>query len=152
MTKRPKSPQAWRWEVVNVFKDKHYRMGCQYNRNVSLGPIDPALLKRALDMGLPLQKAQGFAGIWYRPRIELVLAMPDHVKLVKAKAHPEPKDIDKLLECERLFPQTPKWEQHWHKPTRKFLIYAEENPEVIRQAHAQGITVYLFQEGSFIEL
>jgi len=86
--------------------------------------------------------------------VDLLLFTPDEIWMVKAKLHPEFKDIAMMEEYARLLPLTPDpyLDEHRHKPLREFLIYSKPDPEVIDQARAAGITAYLFKEGRFVQL
>lgn len=147
-----KSAQAWRWGAIDAFKSEYYPItlptkGQRYQIGARLGPVPP--YAKAWPPERPLWPA-GIA----RKMVDLLLFTPDEIWMVKAKLHPEFKDIAMMEEYARLLPLTPDpyLDEHRHKLLRKFLIYPKHDPQVVDQARAARITVHLFKEGRFFQL
>ena len=143
---------AWRWKVIDAFISTHYNRilstkGQRYQRGARLGPVPPYAKE------WPPERPLWPAGV-ARKMVDLLMFTPEEVWMVKAKMHPAAEDLAMMEEYARLLPTTPDpyFDNHRGKPVRKFLIYGEEDPQVVQQAHARGIAVHLFQEGRFIEL
>lgn len=152
MMTRSRSSQAWRWEAIDAFKNKYYSRtlstkGQRYQKGARLGPLPPYAKE------WPRERPVWPAAVALK-MVDLLMFLPDEIWMVKAKMHPHAKDILMLEEYARLIPLTSLayLDGHRHKPVRKFVIYAEGDPEVIRRARAEGITVYLFEEGRFIDV
>ena len=146
------SSQGWRWKVIDAFISKHYNRtlstkGQRYQKGARLGPPPPYAKEWPPDRPLWPE------GV-FRKMVDLLMFTPDEIWMVKAKMHPALEDLAVMDEYARLLPTTPDpyLDDHHHKRVRRILIYAEEDPQVVQEARAKGITVYLFQQGGFIEL
>ena len=146
------SSQRWRWKVIDAFISKHYNRtlstkGQRYQKGARLGLVPPYAKE------WPSERPLWPAGV-ARKMVDLLMFTPAEIWMVKAKMHPAAEDLAMMDQYARLLPTTPDpyLDNHRDKPVRKFLICTEEDPQVVQQARAEGITIYLFQEGNFIEL
>jgi hypothetical protein len=81
-------------------------------------------------------------GIWRRWADGLVL-LRDRVIIIEAAIRPDPGDISKLELYASLFPHTPEYREHAGKRLELILLYALEDPVLLRLAATKGIkTVY----------
>jgi len=82
-------------------------------------------------------------GVWRR-WADAIVIMPDRLILIEAAIRPSPGDISQLELYAYLLPKTPELAEHKDKPIEKVLLYALEDPVLVRMARERGIRIVYF--------
>lgn len=80
----------------------------------------------------------------FRRWADAIVFMPDRLILIEAAIRPNPGDISQLELYEHLLPKTPELAEHKDKPIEKVLLYALEDPVIVKMARDRGIGVTYF--------
>ena len=78
-----------------------------------------------------------------RPRADAIIITPEEVYILKVKRHPTEADLDRLEEYAALFPHSPQWRTHAHKPIHLVLLAHQLDDHLPRQAQASAVQLLL---------
>lgn len=70
---------------------------------------------------------------------DLILIYPAHVIIVEAKFKLRADALGQILLYNDLFPKTPHFKEHWHKPRELIVVYAIPDNQVYDALRARGI-------------
>lgn len=123
--------------LVSEFLAKNYGKYPTRTR-VRVGSVHPEL--KPGELSAAEQKMVGVFRRW----ADAVVFMPDRLVLIEAAIRPSPGDISQLELYEHLLPLTPELAEHKDKPIEKLLLYALEDPVIVKMARERGIRVTYF--------
>lgn len=132
-----------KWEprekrLVSEFCARYYE-GHRVLTHVHLGSMPPRLRGK-----YALAEEEKMAGVWRRWADALII-MSDKVVIIEGKIKPEPGVISQISLYERIFPNTPEFKEHAHKPIEKIILCALEDPVTTQLAREQNIRVVVFR-------
>jgi hypothetical protein len=78
-----------------------------------------------------------------RPRADAIIITQEEVYILKVKRHPTHHDLARLEEYAALFPASPDFRAHAHKPIRLVLLAHQLHDHLPRQAQAAAVQLLL---------
>lgn len=134
-----KGKRAWQEREMRMlveWLEKTYP-GARYYTRVRLGRPPAALILPGMT-----EEELAMVGIWRR-WADGVVVLKDRLVLIEAAIRPDPGDISKIELYTYLLPHTPEFSEYAHLPIEKVLLYALEDPVLVKLARDKGIrTVY----------
>ncbi len=78
-----------------------------------------------------------------RPRADAIIIAPEEVYILKVKRHPTQADLDRLEEYAALFPASPQYRAHAHKPIHLVLLAHQLHDHLLHEAQAARVQLLL---------
>ena len=124
--------------MVSEYLVKYYAKW-PYKMRVRLGSIPQELVREG--MSWPELRA---AGVWRR-YADAVVIKPKQLIIIEAAIKPNAGDISQLQLYKELLPHTPELEPYGNRPIALELVYAMEDPIVLKMARKAKIRVVLYR-------